>query len=1191
LATAAAAADAIAVIVAPSTEPPAKLLALLQSDEPAVRLSAARAIAQIEPQHARALQTMKAAAETSLPDPFLQMHHVVPISPQPSLEWLTRTVADPEAPRDMRMRAAATLSKLGAEALRAVPEILEVIGGDDDYLSRDVERAIQGAGPQAIPAVRDALKTASSERTRKRLASTLWGMSDQGRRALQELLTGDDAEALWWAASTSHVDQRTATAYQMAARESLQKIGQTVTPPGRPRFMPPKPVSSDGFGLFPDTRPTAKWLAKTLADREAPQLVRIRAANELAARTPNEELLPMLPALLEAIGREDDRGNSLQIEMLVRRLGPQAIPAARDALLKAESDESRRRLLSTLYGMGDEGRRMAQELVKNDTQLQHLLSPQSEPSRGSDGATREISEVERHAIAAAEQSARPLTNGDFHAGLDGWQVEGGAAAFRTFPHGEGWFLTTWGDRQDGNTGRLYQCFKVPDNAVELEFKLHGGGNVEKTYVALWRNDRLYQRLAARNSNTAHVEGRWDLIPLRGEVVTLEIVDRNTAGWGFIGVQDFNIVRGTNNSSTGITTWNVDFQGDGDHLGLYGQSNPVNHTEPGAIWNAFEVQAFNSTTNSESETHSSMRLLDANGNNSGVTLSLVGNLVGWAGSSGADSLLGDYLILATFAGIDTSSVSWTISGLDAKKVHDLTFFAHNDWKRSRGIRFEIRGGRTFTLRNGDRPVTVRVLADEGGKITGTAENMFEPNSEGNWAGMQINRVDVPQTPTATQSTAPETHPSTCRVTFLVQVPTSTPVEDTLYIAGNDPAMGSWNPKGLRLQRNASGEYEALVRFAKGSHVEYKITRGNWATVEKGKNNEELANRIFDVSSDRTVMIRVACWRDQSTGERASATSATATPTATPRIRYELPEGSVEELQRFIEELQRFRPSNMEEAREYQQKSAQALQAAAEKMLELEQDESSDAYRAAKRLLLEAQIRNVRTADLDQKKSLVRDLTEALKSKSPSDLDYVDLSLAVTLARTLEYGGQPELAAEAYDSFGEVFSVSKNQQIADQGERFAGAARRLRLPGNQLELEGALFGGGELDWDSYRGKVVLVDFWATWCGPCVAELPNVRKYYELYHERGFDVVGISLDRSRDALESFLAKNPLPWVTLYDDEAMGSHPLATYYGIMGIPTVLLVDKEGQVISLRARGEELGRLLEEQLGPVPEEEVSAAE
>ena len=207
-----------------------------------------------------------------------------------------------------------------------------------------------------------------------------------------------------------------------------------------------------------------------------------------------------------------------------------------------------------------------------------------------------------------------------------------------------------------------------------------------------------------------------------------------------------------------------------------------------------------------------------------------------------------------------------------------------------------------------------------------------------------------------------------------------------------------------------------------------------------------------------------------------------------------------------------------------------------------------------------------------------------------------------AQSLEYRDAYAEAADVYAKLQDKWSKSDDPRLKMSAEQFESVIRRLALFGKKVEVAGQLLDGTDVDWDAYRGKYVLVDFWATWCGPCVAELPNVLENYEKYHDKGFDVLAISLDGGREAtaesiaatrqsVANFMESQKLPWKTLYstDPEATGwKHPMATLLGISGIPFAMLVDPEGKVISFNARAENLGELLKEHLGPDAPEEKS---
>jgi peroxiredoxin len=154
-------------------------------------------------------------------------------------------------------------------------------------------------------------------------------------------------------------------------------------------------------------------------------------------------------------------------------------------------------------------------------------------------------------------------------------------------------------------------------------------------------------------------------------------------------------------------------------------------------------------------------------------------------------------------------------------------------------------------------------------------------------------------------------------------------------------------------------------------------------------------------------------------------------------------------------------------------------------------------------------------------------------------------------------------ELYNNFSTTLKDSKYGKIAsDKITKLKGTS--IGYPANDFTQNTP--DGKPIKLSSYKGKYVLVDFWASWCGPCRQENPNVVKAYQKFKDKGFDILGVSLDNNKDKWLKAIEKDKLTWTHVSDLKSW-ENAVAVMYGVRSIPTNLLIDKNGVIIAKNLR------------------------
>jgi thiol-disulfide isomerase/thioredoxin len=152
------------------------------------------------------------------------------------------------------------------------------------------------------------------------------------------------------------------------------------------------------------------------------------------------------------------------------------------------------------------------------------------------------------------------------------------------------------------------------------------------------------------------------------------------------------------------------------------------------------------------------------------------------------------------------------------------------------------------------------------------------------------------------------------------------------------------------------------------------------------------------------------------------------------------------------------------------------------------------------------------------------------------------------------------------------VLKSYPEARGAKYTAGKIKQIKGLGQPFELSFTdAVTGEKKTMADYKGKVVVIDFWATWCGPCVAELPKMQKMYADLKDQGVEIISVSLDQPEDkggltSLREFVKKNPMPWSHYYQGNFWDSE-FSTSWGINAIPALFLVDQNGTLVDVQAR------------------------
>ena len=177
-----------------------------------------------------------------------------------------------------------------------------------------------------------------------------------------------------------------------------------------------------------------------------------------------------------------------------------------------------------------------------------------------------------------------------------------------------------------------------------------------------------------------------------------------------------------------------------------------------------------------------------------------------------------------------------------------------------------------------------------------------------------------------------------------------------------------------------------------------------------------------------------------------------------------------------------------------------------------------------------------------------------NQNPQAKDTPDAILQLSIA--YEFADNESVARQWYQQLTKQFSESP------QAMKAKGALRRLNLVGQNFDFKGKGLRANSINAEDYRGQVLLVSFWATWCEPCKTNMKTLQELYQAYHNKGFEILGVNLDSQTSKVNRYVRKSQIGWPQIHEPGGLESRP-ANELGIITVPSMILVDEKGRVIS----------------------------